>query len=862
MPFRLDKEVREIKQGLALANNRNQFEIIRRGAVNAADMQQAIVEISPHIVHFSGQGAGESGLILESSDHNGSHVVTTAALANLFALFADIIECVVLNACYSEIQAQAINQHIGYVVGMNHEIADKAAINFSVGFYNALWAGRHIDFAYRSGCTAIQLNSSQESQVFQRHLIPILKVRSDLAQPASSPLPVQPPVPVEPSPVAPPPTPAAPEVKAPPVVKTVVETPKADAPLPPLPLYTSPPPSIQTPINTSPSASPEAVRSASRQPRYTTQGLIKEFITGLEDFSDWVETDKIKNALGRDLIRKLRTQEQTIRDRLEATFSIVIVGDFKRGKSTLVNALLGIPVASTAVTTETVSINEIEYGEELRVEAVLKDGRVMELDPSQIESSKLRPILQNLPQPISHLRIEAPVEWLKGLKLVDTPGTGDMMGQFDKQVHNYLSQADVLLYVMFTSAVLSESERAFLTSSVMPQDFPKVFFIVNRIDELDDANTERLLKNTEKQISEVFPNAYTFGVSALDEFSRIQKQPRPNPSREPQLARAFQRLRGHLYNSALHHKETIQLDRATDLMDQMLISFEKSMSMVRSAIQGDRQKLDEAVSHCEENQQRIQEKINQHTQAMSQSIDELCQETIDWMNGFITRLEKEAIPDISQFELSDVQKHYHFFLTDMLRRAVNNCLNEHSARIAENVDSTLKLIASDFHQFSNSHLLNVDVASITFGDTPWTNIDTLNLLMEFSGSDGIFELASHLLIRQARKLETSHGTRQYANKLKSNMHQLRKAVEKEITLAYANFYQRIESAINQSYQQTIESSNFALQQAQELCKQDSQDLIETKAGLTDAIALLEDTRTFLQSFKQKLWIADAVPIKL
>ncbi|NJN91035.1 MAG: hypothetical protein HC878_12110, partial [Leptolyngbyaceae cyanobacterium SL_5_14] len=272
---------------------------------------------------------------------------------------------------------------------------------------------------------------------------------------------------------------------------------------------------------------------------YNLEQLSQEFLVGLDDFSDWVETEKIRNVLGRDLIRKLRTQEKQIRARLDSDFSLVVVGDFKRGKSTLINALLGSQVVSTAVTSETVTINVIQYGDHLRVEACLVDGGRVELQPDQLSSERLLPILKGLPKPISHLHIEVPVKWLKGLCLVDTPGTGDIMRQFDKQVHTYLSQADVLIYVMFTPAVLSESERAFLKCSVLPQDFPKVFFVVNRLDEINEIEAQRLMERTRYQISNLFPNSYTFGLSALDEFCRLQGIERPNPSRAPALEAEF-----------------------------------------------------------------------------------------------------------------------------------------------------------------------------------------------------------------------------------------------------------------------------------------------------------------------------------
>ena len=155
-PLRLDEEVKLIKDGLKKAKNRKLFRIEQEEAVTARDVQRAMLEHEPHIVHFSGHGEGEPGIILEGS--NGTpQTVSGDALADLFELFADQVECVVLNACYSEHQAQGIAQHVPSVVGMNQAIGDIAAIEYAVSFYDALGAGRPVEFAHKLGCNAIKL---------------------------------------------------------------------------------------------------------------------------------------------------------------------------------------------------------------------------------------------------------------------------------------------------------------------------------------------------------------------------------------------------------------------------------------------------------------------------------------------------------------------------------------------------------------------------------------------------------------------------------------------------------------------------------------------------------------------------------
>lgn len=166
--LRLDEEERVIRDRLRLAGY-GKAPINSTRATRIGDFQQAMLDFKPQIVHFSGHGAREDGLVFEDASGN-EKLVNAKPLANLFKLFytKTPIECVVLNACYSEIQANEIAKNVDHVIGMNSAISDSASIEFSFGFYTALGAGESIEFAYEMGCIAIQLEGIEE------HLTPIL----------------------------------------------------------------------------------------------------------------------------------------------------------------------------------------------------------------------------------------------------------------------------------------------------------------------------------------------------------------------------------------------------------------------------------------------------------------------------------------------------------------------------------------------------------------------------------------------------------------------------------------------------------------------------------------------------------------
>ncbi len=165
--LRIGEEFREIHEKLQLAKLGEHFSLNQRTSVRPVDISQSLLDLNPQIVHFSGHGLGDGALCFEN--HMGEiHPILPEALAELFEQFSDQIKCVLLNVCYSKIQAVAISQHIDYVIGMSEAVGDKAAISFAIGFYQALGAGRTTKEAYKLGCVQIRLQGIPE------YLTPVL----------------------------------------------------------------------------------------------------------------------------------------------------------------------------------------------------------------------------------------------------------------------------------------------------------------------------------------------------------------------------------------------------------------------------------------------------------------------------------------------------------------------------------------------------------------------------------------------------------------------------------------------------------------------------------------------------------------
>ncbi len=137
--LRVEAEFREIAECCQKSSLRDRFAIVSKGAVRIDDLQPILLQEVPRVVHFSGHGAAANGLVLAGHgaaanglvlehDDGTWQLAPTEALADLFRILQNGIDCVVLNACFSQVQAEAIARYVPYVLGMNQAIGDLAAI--------------------------------------------------------------------------------------------------------------------------------------------------------------------------------------------------------------------------------------------------------------------------------------------------------------------------------------------------------------------------------------------------------------------------------------------------------------------------------------------------------------------------------------------------------------------------------------------------------------------------------------------------------------------------------------------------------------------------------------------------------------
>lgn len=163
-------EMNRIRTKLQLAKLRDNFEFIPMLGVQPEQLLDYLNQYQPHIIHFSNHGSEAGEIILEDNIGN-AKPVTSDTLTALFSTVKDNIKLVVLNSCFSRIQGKGINSTVDFVIAMNNDIGNDAAITFSESFYSALAYGRTIQESFEQAKTGLLL-----ADIPQEH-IPELLVR-------------------------------------------------------------------------------------------------------------------------------------------------------------------------------------------------------------------------------------------------------------------------------------------------------------------------------------------------------------------------------------------------------------------------------------------------------------------------------------------------------------------------------------------------------------------------------------------------------------------------------------------------------------------------------------------------------------
>lgn len=304
----------------------------------------------------------------------------------------------------------------------------------------------------------------------------------------------------------------------------------------------------------------------------------------------------------------------------EERFSVAVVGQFSRGKSTFVNALLGRRILPSSKSPTTAIISKIVYRDAPHYVLHYRDERapqevpeqeffaltapksVDESDAAQVEARNLRQAELN---DISFAEVQYPLALCRdGVDLVDTPGMNDVDTVRVEVTYGFLNHADAVILVLAADQTLSQSERTFLEERILDEQIRDIFYVINRKDALAGPEEERrVLEFADAHIREIV-------AGSTREKPRIF------------LVSSYQALmyRRNEGGEALSAKQMMKIP--TDFRETGFPELEERLGHFLTHEKGEsklRAQADKGLRHAD----ALMEEIGRETQLLAHSLDEI-----------------------------------------------------------------------------------------------------------------------------------------------------------------------------------------------------------------------------------------------
>jgi len=350
---------------------------------------------------------------------------------------------------------------------------------------------------------------------------------------------------------------------------------------------------------------------------------------------------------------------QLIGGKLEANiFSLVVVGQFKRGKTTFINALLGQDLLPTSIVPLTSIITVLKYGEKLKAVAIMNDGSQKEIP---IEDIRLYVTEKHNPKNekgVDRVEITFPSAYLKsGVQIIDTPGVASVHGHNTKTTYEYLPQADAAIFLVSVDPPLTQAELVFLQD--LKKTVSKIFFIQNKIDVVSAADREESLVFTKKVIEEQagFKDVKIYPLSAVTK-SRLAEF-------EQELERFLLNEKGNVLLQSTAEKSRGVISEELLLAELEDKSLRTPLHELEKKLADFRAFLEEINQECLDSGRLLTEEVKAlQADVLQEDLEKLKEEKTEWftkgMDEFAVAHKKESntkfIESINEFLASQIKE--------------------------------------------------------------------------------------------------------------------------------------------------------------------------------------------------------------
>ena len=530
----------------------------------------------------------------------------------------------------------------------------------------------------------------------------------------------------------------------------------------------------------------------------------------------------------------------------EGRFHLAVLGQFKRGKSTLLNALMGEPILPVGVVPLTAVPTFIQFGEAQKIRVRYQDGRPTD-EFSGTSTAKRRAYLADFvtengnPQNkhgIKEVQIDLPAPILSdGLVLIDTPGIGSTYRHNTSATLNFLQQCDAALFMVSADPPITEVEIEFLRQ--VREKIPRLFFVLNKIDYLDDRELEEALSFYRRVLAEEAGWNSKFPVFCVSARKGVEAKTAEDSRRWGDSGMA--QLESFLVNFLAREKFNALMDavsrRATDFIEAILME----AGIVLKALELPQQELGEKIAVFEESLKRaaserrlIQDVLEGDKKRVAAFVEEqihdLRRTAAQFLKNIMNRgavscrSRKSAKADIQQAwaeAIPDFFEQQQAVLNECVTAKLLECLAPHEKRLTHLVE-TLRHTAADLFRVPYSPLRQEETLEIK--RKPYWVLNTWNI--------------DPLPVLQSMDQRVDRLVRR-------NVENIRWSMLQNLNVSFARFSRRTRDCLDE----TVASTKGAMEAAHARRQTHSENIETEVTRMSGLIEVLKELKTELAALR-------------
>lgn len=550
-----------------------------------------------------------------------------------------------------------------------------------------------------------------------------------------------------------------------------------------------------------------------------------------------------------ELAEKLRLEQ----------FNLVVMGQFKRGKSTLINALIGAGILPTSILPLTSIVTILQFGEtEKAVVHYLNDER------REIGFDEIPKFVTERENPenklgVKDVEVYYPSDFLKdGVRIIDTPGVGSVFQHNTDVAYSFLPYVDAGIFIVTSDPPMGEAEQNFLKN--VREYAHKIFFALNKSDLVDPSDlaeakhfTEDLIKKYMGYEAQLYPVSAKQALHAKMEKDAQKLERSGFAAFEKELQHFLHREKGEVFLQAV-------------ITALLKITADETMAcqLEQKAAELSVQELKEKVAKFEDyarTTQKDRERQRFILDGQIKKLHALIDQDLDALQAgelpaLLDKLEGEFAQTLSGRPSShELEKKLEGYVFDQIKHIFSNFRSAESEKIAA-VLETIYLEVAEQTNAAIADIVKMTADLFEVELNPFTRVEKLSSKSDFyfllRDDPGAIELIGLSLrialpVMVTKKMILKRVRSAVAERFERHCGRVRYDLVQRIERTTNGFRKQL----NEKIEQTLATIRRALERSVTLKEQSEKAAASTMSDLTQRLSSVDQIRAALIDWQQK-----------